>query len=59
MRIRKVKAETHISIPEVPDIALEGHGLAGDGGEVCTGGLEEGRVLFEDGLVIPEVLELT
>ena len=50
---------THVSVSEVADVALEGDGLPGDGGDVPAGVLEEGRVLLEDGLVVSEVLELT
>ena len=50
---------THVSVSEVADVALEGDGLPGDGGDVPASVLEEGRVLLEDGLVVSEVLELT
>ena len=54
-----VSKNSYVSISEVPDIAVQRDGLPGDCGEVPAGGLEEGRVILEDGLVIPEVLELT
>ena len=52
------RRRTHVSVAEVPDVAVERHGLAGDRGQVSAFRLEVGRVLLEDGLVVPEVLEL-